>query len=56
MSSLIGLAYGLVLLLVARGLALTGAGAALREIPAWHLAIAHLVYGLVLGWLVARSK
>ena len=30
------------------------AGAALREIPALHFTIAHLVYGAGLGWLVAR--
>lgn len=51
---LLGLAYGLALLFVAQGLTLTGAGAPLREIPALHLAAAHLVYGVVLGWLVAR--
>jgi hypothetical protein len=52
--ALIGLAYGLALLLVAQGLALTGAGVALRGIPALHFTAAHLVYGVVLGWLVAR--
>ena len=52
---LIGLVYGLVLLLVAQGLTLIGAGTTLREIPAVHFAMAHLIYGLVLGWLVARS-
>lgn len=51
---LLGLAYGLALLFVAQRLTLTGAGAPLREIPALHLAAAHLVYGVVLGWLVAR--
>lgn len=53
--ALIGLAFGLVLLLVAQGLAATAAGAALREIPALHFGAAHLVYGAVTGWLVARS-
>ena len=49
-----GLVYGLALLLLAQGLALISAGVPLREISAAHFAIAHLVYGLVLGWLVAR--
>ena len=50
-----GLVYGLALLLVAQGLTLIGAGVPLREISAVHFALAHLIYGLVLGWLVARS-
>jgi hypothetical protein len=53
--ALIGLVYGLMLLLLAQGLTLIGAGTTLREIPVVQFAIAHLVYGLVLGWLVARS-
>jgi hypothetical protein len=52
--ALMGLVYGLALLLVAQGLTAVYAGAALREIPALHFALAHLIYGLVLGWLVAR--
>jgi hypothetical protein len=52
--ALIGLAYGLVLLLIAQGLTAVNAGAALREILTVHFALAHLIYGLVLGWLVAR--
>lgn len=51
---LLGLAYGLALLFVAQGLTGISAGAALREIPALHFTIAHLVYGAGLGWLVAR--
>ena len=51
----LGLAYGLLLLLVAQGLLSSPAGAALREIPTLPFAVAHLVYGVVLGWLVARS-
>lgn len=53
--ALLGLVYGLVLLLLAQGLTLTSAGATLREIPVAQFAIAHLVYSLILGWLVARS-
>ena len=52
--ALMGLVYGLALLLVAQGLAVVSMGVPLREISAVHFAIAHLVYGLVLGWLVAR--
>lgn len=54
-SVLTGLAYGLVLLLVARGLTGIDGRTALREIPAASFAVAHLVYGLVLGWLVGRN-
>ncbi len=53
--ALIGLGYGLILFLIAQGLASIPAGAPMREIPAVHFALAHLVYGLVTGWLVARS-
>ena len=52
--ALMGLVYGLVLLLVAQGLALISASVPLREISALHFALAHLIYGLLLGWLVAR--
>jgi hypothetical protein len=53
--ALMGLVYGLALLLVAQGLASTSAGVPLREISGVHFALAHLIYGLVLGWLVSRS-
>lgn len=53
--ALSGLAYGLLLLLVARGLTAMDGRAALQEIPAVSFAVAHLVYGLVLGWLVGRN-
>ena len=52
---LLGLVYGLALILAAQGLASTSAGAALRGIPALHFAVAHLVYGAVTGWLIART-
>lgn len=51
---LIGLAYGLALLLLAQGLISSPAGAALREIPALHFVAAHLIYGVVVGWLIRR--
>lgn len=52
---LLGLVYGLALILVAQGLASTAAGSVLRDIPALHFAVAHLVYGAVTGWLIART-
>jgi hypothetical protein len=51
---LIGAAYGLSLLIVAQRLVLPARGSPLAEIPALHFAIAHLVYGAVLGWLSER--
>lgn len=53
--AVLGLVYGLLLWFVAQGLASTPAGSVLREIPTLHFAVAHLVYGAVTGWLVARS-
>ena len=52
---LAGLAYGLVLLLVARAIILPGTASALREIPFVHFAVAHGTYGLVLGFLTGRQ-
>jgi len=51
----LGLAYGLILLLVAQALIATSAGAPLRQIGPIHFAVAHLIYGAVLGWLVGRK-
>jgi len=53
--ALMGLVYGLALLLVAQGLALISTEVPLREISTVHFAVAHMIYGLGLGWLVARS-
>jgi hypothetical protein len=50
-----GLIYGLALLLLAQGLSSLDNRAVLREVPAGSFAAAHLVYGLVLGWLIGRS-
>lgn len=52
--ALLGLVYGLVLLLLAQGVTGLDAGAALREIPAVHFGVAHLLYGAVVGWLVGQ--
>ena len=51
---LVGAAYGLALLLVARAAVLPAAGSPLAEIPALHFAIAHVMYGAALGYLSER--
>lgn len=53
---ILGLAYGLLLLLTAQGLIATSAGAGLREMPALHFAAAHVVYGVAVGWLIGRHS
>ncbi|MFQ5854280.1 MAG: hypothetical protein ACE5LU_01355 [Anaerolineae bacterium] len=52
---LAGLAYGLVLLLVAKAIILPGTALALREIPFVHFSVAHGIYGLVVGFLTSRQ-
>lgn len=47
-----GLVYGLVLWLLATLVILPATGSALMEVAALHWALAHVVYGLSLGWLV----
>lgn len=51
-----GLGYGLLLWLVGMGLVLTAVGAPLAQIPAWQFGLAHLVYGLVLGFWLGRNQ
>ena len=53
---LIGAAYGLLLWLVAQFVLLPTTGAALRVLPASQFLFAHLIYGLILGWLFRRGK
>jgi hypothetical protein len=48
---LAGAVYGLALLLVAKAVVLPAAGSPLAEIPTLHFAIAHLIYGVVLGYV-----
>jgi hypothetical protein len=49
---LLGLGYGLLLWVLAMELVVTAVGAPLAQIPAWQMATAHLMYGLILGlWL-----
>lgn len=52
---LCGLAYGLALWAMALGLLLPAASP-LRAIAPVHFGIAHVVYGLILGFLVQRSR
>lgn len=54
-AALAGLMYGLLLLTVAKAVLLPMANSALLEIPFLHFAIAHAIYGLVLGALAGRS-
>lgn len=51
-----GLAYGLVLLLVAEAIVLPATVSPLRGIPLVHFALAHAIYGVVLGLLIALAR
>ncbi len=51
---LVGGLYGLLLLLAAWTLLLPATGSQLQQIPLFHLAVGHLLYGALLGWLVYR--
>ncbi len=51
---LAGLVYGIILLLISRGLMASELGAGLAALPDWGWTAAHLIYGATLGWLMAR--
>lgn len=51
----IGLGYGGLLLILAQFVLLPQTGSPLFEIPPAHFAIAHLMYGASLGFLVGRN-
>lgn len=51
----LGLAYGLVLYLLARFFLLPGTGSLLLQLPAWQFIGAHIVYGTIAGMLFARQ-
>ena len=51
----LGAVYGLGLYLFAAGTRLPGWVSFLQVIPAVHLVIAHLLFGLALGWLAGRA-
>ncbi len=52
---LAGLIYGIVLLLVAEAIILPSTGSPLAQIPLVHFALAHGIYGVILGFLVGRN-
>ena len=51
-----GVGYGVVLFLLAWNILLPASASPLRQIPLWQFGFAHLVYGLILGWLFWRAK
>jgi hypothetical protein len=50
-----GLVYGLLLWLITQMAFATGVNIAMSGLPVLHRAIAHLVYGVTLGWLAGRA-
>lgn len=52
---LAGVAYGLALLTVAKAVILPLSGTPLAEIPTLHFALAHMLYGAVLGFVCERA-
>jgi hypothetical protein len=55
-SAVLGLVYGILLLVLARGVLLPGAGSALMEIPLLHFGIAHLIFGISAGLLAYQFR
>jgi len=53
---IIGLAYGLLLWLITQVAFAAGINVALSSLPTLHFAVAHAVYGIVLGWLAGRTR
>lgn len=51
---LAGLAYSVLLLALANGVLLPWMASALRGVPAVHFFVAHLLYGVTLGWQIGR--
>lgn len=54
-SWLMGLLYGLVLFGLARGMLLTAVNSPLLQVTSLHFALAHLVYGLILGYWLGKK-
>lgn len=52
---LMGVAYGLLLWLLAQTVLLPGANSPLQTFPTLHFALGHVVYGLVLGLLINQT-
>jgi hypothetical protein len=55
MSWLMGLGYGLVLFGLARGVLLTAVDSPLLQVTPVHFAIAHALYGLILGYWLEKK-
>jgi hypothetical protein len=53
---LLGAAYGLVLWFVARFIVLPGLNPALTEVPTMSFVLAHVLYGLTLGYLLGQHQ
>ncbi len=53
---LLGLAYGFILLLLAEGTLQSGLNSGLMDVPAVQFAVFHLLYGLVLGFILGGTK
>lgn len=53
-SMLVGLAYGLLLWLITQIAFAVGINVSLNSLAAVQLAVAHVIYGVVLGWLAGR--
>jgi hypothetical protein len=53
---LVGLAYGLLLWLIAYTVLRAGIDAPMHAIPTLNLALAHLIYGLSLGLIFGRNR
>lgn len=53
---LLGLIYGLVLLLAAKFLLFNAVDAPLEQVAGWQLLVAHMLYGLVLGYRLGRNR
>ncbi len=55
-SVIIGCVYGLFLWSIAQIAVAAGINVGLGSLPAVHLATAHVIYGVTLGWLVGRVQ
>ena len=51
----LGLVYGLLLFGLARGVLLTAVDSPLLQVTAVHFGVAHLIYGLVLGYWLGKK-
>jgi hypothetical protein len=52
---IIGLAYGLLLWSITQVTFAAGINVALNSLPTVHFAVAHVVFGITLGWLIGRT-